>query len=91
VTNNDDTHLRTRDANSDEKLPRCCRAWIIEQTRRGTAPLPADRSLAAAMRVRRAHPRPQRVGALKIPEIPMSTGPGTTHRGTGRWEHDDLR
>jgi hypothetical protein len=84
VTNNDDTRLRPRDANSDEKLPRCYQAWLVEQTRRGTAPLLADRSLAAATRVHRAHPRPQRVGALTIPEIPMSTGPRTARRGTGR-------
>jgi hypothetical protein len=84
VINHEDTRLRTREASSEQTLPRCCRAWIVEQTRRGTAPLPADRSPAAAIRVHRAHPRPQRVGALKIPEIPMSTGPGTTHRGTGR-------
>jgi hypothetical protein len=84
VTNNDDTRLRPREASSEQTLPRCCRAWIVEQTRRDTAPLPVDRSLAAAVRVHRAHPRPQRVRALKIPEIPMSTGPGTARRGAGR-------
>jgi len=59
VTNNDDTRLRPREANAEQTLPRCCRAWIVERTRRGTAPLPADRSLAATMRVRRAHRRPE--------------------------------
>jgi len=84
VTNNDDARLRPREASAEQTLPRCCRAWIVEQTRRDTAPLPADRSLAAAMRVWPAHPRSQRVRALKIPEITMSTGPGTVRRGTGR-------
>lgn len=84
MTNNDDTRLRPREASSEQTLPRCCRAWIVEQTRRGTAPRPADHSLAAAMRVRPAHPRPQRIGALTTPEIPMSTGPRTARRGTGR-------
>jgi hypothetical protein len=41
MTGGNDIRPGTPRAHSDEKLPLCCRAWIVEQTRRQETTAPA--------------------------------------------------
>lgn len=71
MTRGKDIRPGTPRADSDEKLPRCCRAWIVEQTRRQEATAPArllegtQRPVAPSpTRVTSSDTRPSRRGAL---------------------------